>query len=403
MRARIPTAYVRCPYHMTRLFLAVVGLALFSVLYCITAPMAWADDRPAPELHEAKSAALIDQGGNVLYAINPDMELPPASITKVMTAMVALDSGKSLYDEVELIAPDLGENSQMADYGQGDKVTFGDLLRIMLVYSANDAAYNVAVITAGSEEAFVGLMNQKAAEIGMTHTHFENSHGLESDHHYSSALDLARMGHYALTHYPFIAQTAMLRDATTTIHGYTAQFVATNKLLGTFPGIRGIKTGAVTNDYTFLGASGRGNIQLYTAVLGCLTFTGRFDDSASLMEWGYAGYGDAQLSHPEWVTAVQPYAYDLGLKAVVSPTDVAQGKTWPTQEGFVHDSHLCNANGLMGVHEVCGWTDWSQSNRHLSSATYASRPTPVRASAWPVMSLPLFTQTSDLGTSISEV
>ena len=128
-----------------------------------------------------------------------------ASITKVMTAIVALDSGVNLDEPCKITVPDLEEGSQVAGLTSDDTPTLRQLIMMMLVYSANDAAYNIAINVSGSQQAFVDQMNKKAAEIGMTHTQFQNPHGLDANGHYSTARDLALMGRYAREHYPLIA------------------------------------------------------------------------------------------------------------------------------------------------------------------------------------------------------
>ena len=144
------------------------------------------------KLTEATTAIVTDAQGNVLWSKNPDQELPMASITKVMTAIVALDSGVNLDEPCKISVPDLEEGSQVAGLTSDDTPTLRQLIMMMLVYSANDAAYNIAINVSGSQQAFVDQMNKKASEIGMTHTQFQNPHGLDADGHYSTARDLDR-------------------------------------------------------------------------------------------------------------------------------------------------------------------------------------------------------------------
>ena len=350
-----------------------------------------------PELTEADAAVLLDKGGNVLYAKEPEKREHPASITKVMTAMCVLDSGHKLDEVVDITAPDLGENSQMGDYATGDKITLGELLQVMLVYSGNDAAWNAGVYVAGSEEAFVDLMNKKAAQIGMDHTHFANCHGLEDDNHYSCAYDIALMGCYALEHYPYIAQTVVRHTVEAHVYDEVLVLNSTDRLLDTFDGIRGIKTGAIVNNYTFLGASGRGNTQLYTSVLGCQTFMGRFDDAAALMEWGYEHYQDKVLTRGNWVTRVEPYALDLGQKAILVSEQDFTGSVWPSMGKFGYSTVLNRPHHLLDVGQTYGWTSWRQSGSDLGFAYYTTRPAPQAVSSWPVFELPLFSDVSTLG------
>ena len=343
-----------------------------------------------PLITEAGSAALIDKEGNVLFEVNGKKQEHPASTTKVMTAMVALDSKRDLNEIVEIQAPDLGENSQMGDYSTGDRVPLGELMRVMLVYSANDAAWNVATHVAGSEAAFVDLMNKKASEIGCEHTHFVNSHGLEDDNHYTCAIDLAKIGRYALEHYPFIGQTALMPTVSTTVHGEEITLNSTDRLLDTFDGIRGLKTGAIIANYTFLGASGRGDVQLYTAVLGCQTFMGRFDDAASIMEWGYAHYAQRPLTRGNWVVRVNPYAYNFGLKAVLRSTQDCDASIWPSLGSLTYSTVQTRPHRLVGTSTACGWTNWKQDKVNVGRVVYKTENTPKRMSAWPVFSQPLF-------------
>lgn len=349
-----------------------------------------------PVLTEATAAAIIDKGGNILYERNSEQEKSPASITKVMTAVVALSSGMSLDDEVVCEAPYLGEEAQMADLGKGDRLSFRDLLRVMLVYSANDAAYNVALHVAGSIPAFADLMNAKAQELGMTHSHFMNPHGIDEDGHYSCAIDLARLSRYALENFPFIAQTVTTPYVEIPVHGEMRRFNSTDELLGTYEGIRGVKTGYAEN-FTFMGASGRGPVSLYTAVLGCTSAAGRFNDTAALMDWAYAKYGDWKISEDSWVIRTQPLALDLGYKVAMSANDDFYGVTWPDGGAATYESTLVKPGRLLDANTGYGWTNWKQSERMMGGATYSTRPVPIRVSAWPTFTLPLFESTLMLG------
>lgn len=356
-------------------------------------------EAPAPTLKEAQGAAIIDGGGNILYAKDAERQMSPASTTKVMTAVVALDSlknGKSLDDTVTLVEPYLGPDAQMADFTEGETATFRDLLRVMLVYSANDAAYNVALHVAGSIEAFADLMNAKAAELGLTHSHFMNPHGIDEDGHYVCAIDLARLSCYAMQNYPFIAQTVSSEQVSIPLHGESAVFQSTDALLGTYRGMRGVKTGYAEN-FTFMGASGRGNVSLYTAVLGCSTAAGRFNDTAAMMDWAYAKFGSWQISEDRWAVRVNPYALDFEYKTILSAKDDAQGTIWPGGSSLTYTSAIARPGRLLDADEVYGWSNWFQGGREMGESHYATRTMPVRVSAWPTFSLPLFIDASNSG------
>lgn len=351
-----------------------------------------------PTLNEATGAVILDSGGNVVFAKNPEAQLPPASTTKVMTAMVILDSGVPLSDMVTLKRVDVGAGAQMADYNDGDQVSLGELLLVMLVYSGNDAAYNAAAYVAGSEEAFVGRMNAKAAELGMAHTHFSNSHGYEADDHYSCAYDLAVMGRHAMQNYPLIAQAVLLPQVSTTVQGYPTTLNSTDKLLGVFPGIRGVKTGAVTDSYTFVGAVGRGDHQFYSAVVGCATWAGRFADTTAMFDWAYAQLHDYPLSHSGWVMRLEPFAFDLGQRVVLGPLTDAVGKAWGKELGETTFSATLGAPGNLSMAgQAQGWVDAVQSGTSVGRSFVGTRPQTVRVSSWPSFALPLFEDTVSLG------
>ncbi len=382
---------------------ALCAVALMLACVLLVPGIAMAEGEDLPELKEAKTAALLDENGNILYDLNARERQHPASITKVMTAMVVLDSGHDLNETVTITAPDLGENSQMGDYATGDKITLDELLQVMLVYSANDAAWNAACFVAGDEASFVELMNQKAAQIGMEGTHFANSHGLEDDNHYSCAYDLALMGRYALEHYPYIARTVVRDSVEAHVYGGVSVFKSTDRLLETFNGIRGIKTGAIIDNYTFLGASGRGDIQLYTAVLGCATFMGRFDDAASLMEWGYSHYQTAETTKAGWVIRADPLASDFGYKAIIHTPANFTGHTWQSLGGYSYKTVLPRPSRLLDTNTLYGWTQWKQAGTNMGTAYYQTREVPARTSSWPIFSLPLFQDTATLGSPDANV
>ena len=355
------------------------GLAALALLACLLGlasggTVAAAAELGEPTIAHGKSAIVVDSAGNVLYGLNPDEEMPMASITKVMTAMV-----------------------QQAGYVETDTPTFRELMEVMLVFSGNDAALNVATNVAGSEQAFVDLMNQKAQEIGMEHTHFANPHGLDAEDHYSCASDLVKMGRYALSHYPYIAQTVVKRSTTAHVNGYEVVLSSTDELVGSYAGMRGIKTGAEDSGYAFLGACERDNVQLYTCVLGADTADGRFEDTVSMLDWAYGTYQRLDPSRDSWVVRLQPWAYGLGLKVVVSPSDSTAGMVWPDGSDVSYSTTMAGPTTLLDAGTLCSTTLWTQQDRSLGGTHLRTRSVPVCVSAWPALCLPLFYDTATLG------
>lgn len=338
-----------------------------------------------PKLTEATTAIVTDAQGNVLWSKNPDQELPMASITKVMTAMVALDSGVDLDKPCEITVPNFEEGSQVAGLTTDDTPTLRQLIMMMLVYSANDAAYNIAINVSGSQQAFVDQMNKKAAEIGMTHTQFQNPHGLDADGHYSTARDLALMGRYAREHYPLIASAVHTRSYTTTVGGEQHTFHSTDDLMDTYRGLLGIKTGAEDSGTAFLGASKRGNVTLYTCVLGCKTTQGRFDDTAILMDWAYHNYNRISVQRANQVIQIRFSEDNFLLSAVVKPSTSTTYMAWPGSKDFTYQTTMLSPNYPVANNQLVSSTDWSQDSVQVGTTI-----TQAHLTLWTIPSYNLF-------------
>ena len=308
----------------------------------------------APELTEAQAAIITDQAGNVLWELNADEQLVPASITKIMSAMVALDAGIPLGTVCSIQEYDLGVDSQSVGYTSADTPTLEELLLAMLVYSGNDAAANIAYNVSGSTSAFVQLMNQKALELGMTHTHFANPHGLEEDGHYTTARDLVIMGRYAMEHYPFIAAAVRNDSVEVTVGGSSFYLPSTDELMPVYECLLGIKTGAVAAGTTFLGASQQGDVALYSCVLGCATDWGRFEDTRILMDWAYESFDDHVVVGKDWTVRLAPYALCFSQKCRIGVTDDATASLWPSQPSPTSSTAYASYGLPVDVGDVVG-------------------------------------------------
>jgi D-alanyl-D-alanine carboxypeptidase (penicillin-binding protein 5/6) len=199
-----------------------------------------------PPVLSAHSWALysVDEAA-LVWAADADEVRAPASVTKVMTALVVVGQGVAPEEEVTISAragaEPVGYVGQQKIY-EGEVWTVEALMTEMLVYSDNGAAVALAEHTAGSVDAFVNLMNEKAAALGMTSTHFENPNGLDDEAHVSSARDLIRLGAAAIEE-PRITAITRLKFVRFTPGGRLMEVKNTNRLLGTFPGVLGLKTG----------------------------------------------------------------------------------------------------------------------------------------------------------------
>jgi serine-type D-Ala-D-Ala carboxypeptidase (penicillin-binding protein 5/6) len=241
----------------------------------------------APPPVDAEAYLVQNAGtGEVLASHDARERLPMASITKLMTAIVALEHAS--LDDVATIS------SRTASIGEstihlrlGERVAVGDLIRAALIQSANDAANAIAAFVGrGSVSRFVGLMNERARQLGLTDTHFSNPDGLDAPDHFSSARDVTKLARVAMNK-PFIRETVRLVDAKAAgraIHTW-------NDLLSTFPRLIGVKTGHTNGAGWSQVAAARGaGITIYVTLLGGETRDGRNADLAKLLVWGLSRY-----------------------------------------------------------------------------------------------------------------
>ena len=243
---------------------------------------------------ESGSAILVEQStGQVLYSHNPHEQLRPASVTKVMSILLimeALDSGKiSLSDLVPCSenAASMGGSQIWLD--PRETLSVDDMLKAICVNSANDCVVAMAEYIAGSEEAFVQMMNDKAKELGMNDTFFKNCHGLDEDGHVTSSYDIALMSRELLNNHPNITKyttiwTDSLRDG-------KSELSNTNKLIRTYKGATGLKTGSTSLALYNLSASAtRDNLSLIAVIMKAPTTKIRFSEATKLLDFGFSKF-----------------------------------------------------------------------------------------------------------------
>ncbi|MGJ8513830.1 D-alanyl-D-alanine carboxypeptidase family protein [Carnimonas bestiolae] len=279
------------------------AVALVSVAV-ISAHAITAQALPAPQGVASPAWMLVDgESGQVLAEHNADDQRAIASLTKLMTTLVvyrALESGKLHWDD-QVTIPDevsqLGSDTSRMFVRPGTQVSVDTLMRGLIIVSANDAAMSLAVAEAGSLDGFVQQMNDTAASLGMTNTHFENVDGLTQSGHYSTARDLAKLAQQVAQEYPGYFKLSSLPDFRFgPFHGY-----ATNRLVRTNPAIDGMKTGYTHAAGSCVIASehrpdGRGNERrLYAIVLGAANHQQRFTDASTLLDYGYNNFYDVHL------------------------------------------------------------------------------------------------------------
>ena len=259
-----------------------------------------------------QAAILVDLGtGTVLYEKNADEQRAIASITKVMTLLLtfqALEAGRvQLTDIVPVSEHAYGMGGSQIWLEPGEQLTLEEMLKAICISSANDAAVAVAEYIGGSEDAFVQQMNAEAARLGMTGTHFENACGLDETGHLSTARDVAVMSREMLLHHTEIADYCTIW--TDTLRGGETQLVNTNKLLRSYQGITGLKTGTTGGAGVCISASAeRDGLGLVAVILGAPSSKDRFDAARTLLDYGFANYQSLTAELPADAPKTLPVA-----------------------------------------------------------------------------------------------
>lgn len=282
---------------MKRSKLIFVALTLAIILFTSTFSAAYAGDFE-PEIG-APSGILVDaETGDVLWEKNPDEKRQMASTTKITTAIVAIER-KSFDDTVTVNEDVFREPVYGIKLKVGEVITLRDLLYAIMLNSANDAAIAVADHVSGSVDEFAKLMNSEAARIGARNTNYVNPHGLVSGDkpHYSTARDLAKIASYAMKNEDF-AKLASTKEWRLNRADSKAINVVQNrdKLLWSYPGATGIKTGFTkAAGYCLVSSAKRGDVALIAVVLGADSQDSVFIQSAALLEYGFSLYGEKRL------------------------------------------------------------------------------------------------------------
>jgi D-alanyl-D-alanine carboxypeptidase (penicillin-binding protein 5/6) len=318
----------------------------------------------------APSAILIDRTtGTVLYEENADQALPPASVTKIMTLLLvveAIDAGRISWDDtVTASAAAAGKGGSQVYLEEGEQMSLREMVKCVVVSSANDCATALAEHVAGSESAFVELMNQRAAELGMTNTHFVNCTGLDDGadaaQHLTTARDISLMSRELLGHEEIKEFTTIWMD---TVRNGQFGLSNTNKLIRFYDGATGLKTGYTsTAGYCLSASAERDGMELVAVVLHCASSTDRFESAKALLDYGFANYclvtptleADTgtvavTLGQTSTITPVlgdaEPLLLDKGLKsAVTQEVQLVSNVSAPVEAGQTLGTLTLAANG----------------------------------------------------------
>ena len=290
-------------------------IALLWVLTAIPAVSAAEQDEQLDI--SAPSAILMHPSGKVLYEKDSAQRMAPASVTKIMTlllTMEAIDSGHIAYDDIVTAS---AHAASMTGSGiwleEGEQFTVDEMIKCVAVASANDCSVALAEYIAGSEPAFVAMMNERALELGMYNTNFVNCCGLEAEGHYTTAADVAIMSCELIKHEKIFDYTTIWMD---TIRDGEFGLTNTNKLIKTYDGMKGLKTGYTSHvKYCLSAVAEREGMELIAVVLGGETSESRNKDISAMLNYGFAVYSQVEISPDK---PLMPVTVELGEKNSVA-------------------------------------------------------------------------------------
>ncbi|MBE6690752.1 MAG: D-alanyl-D-alanine carboxypeptidase [Ruminococcaceae bacterium] len=256
------------------------------------------------------SAILMDAAtGQVLYEQNADQALPPASVTKIMTlllVMEAVDDGRiALTDLVTVSARAASMGGSQVFLKEGEQMSVEEMLKCVVIASANDCAVALAEFVSGSEEGFVRAMNERAAALGMKNTHFENTNGLDDTarNHVTSARDIAIMSRALISHEKILEYSGIWMD---TVRDGTFGLTNTNRLVRFYPGCTGLKTGSTAKAKFCISATAeRDGLSLICVIMAAETRDIRNAAASKLLDYGFATYAAYRAKGEETALAVR--------------------------------------------------------------------------------------------------
>jgi serine-type D-Ala-D-Ala carboxypeptidase (penicillin-binding protein 5/6) len=275
---------------MTLIRGALAAACLCAAVSLMLAPGA-AGAAPAPDLSATAAILVAPKTGQVLYDLNADREVAIASTTKLMTALVTLEHARlgQVFADPDYIPA--ASDSQIG-LEPGERMSVHDLLLAMLLPSADDAAEDLAYnVGHGSVGRFVAMMNRRARQLGLTHTHYSTPIGLDTPGNYSTASDLVKLAEYDLTTQPFFRRAVALPSAVLRTGDDVRTVVNRNDLVGRVPWINGVKTGHTADaGYVLVASARRDGMTLLSAVLGTASEAARDDNTLTLLDYGYSNF-----------------------------------------------------------------------------------------------------------------
>ena len=244
----------------------------------------------------SESAILMDyKSGKILYEKNTQEKLPMASMTKIMSMLLIMESienGTLSYEDKVLISENASSMGGSQVFLQaGEQYTVNDLLKCIAISSANDAVVAMAEKISGSVDAFVDLMNKRVKELGLKNTNFANPHGLDNENHYSTAYDMAIIAKELLNYEDILKYTSIYEDYLTKPDGSEIWLVNTNRLVRFYDGVDGLKTGYTTEArYCLTATAKKGDLRLISVVMKSPSAEDRSSDTSTLLTYGFNSF-----------------------------------------------------------------------------------------------------------------
>lgn len=340
---------------------------------------------------ESEGAILIEQStGNVLFEKNSHQQLRPASVTKVMSILLimeAIDRGEiNLTDSVSCseTARQMGGSQIWLD--ETEALTVEEMLKAICVVSANDCTVAMAEYIAGSEEIFVQKMNERAKELGMNDTTFKNCHGIDEDGHLTSCYDIGIMSRELLNNHPEITNfTTIWMDS---LRDGKSELVNTNKLIRTYEGATGLKTGSTSLALYNLSASAtRNNVSLIAVVMRSPTAKIRFNEAKKLLDYGFANYICKKIASQNDI--VKTISVSKGIETSINAifSEDISILTKKGNENIIQEIHLPdNLNAPISKGEVVGYIEFKLNDEILKKVDIVSDSEVKASTLWNITS-----------------
>jgi D-alanyl-D-alanine carboxypeptidase (penicillin-binding protein 5/6) len=318
----------------------------------------------APDL-DADYAALCTKEGLVLWERDMQTSVPMASTTKIMTAVVALETSDPETSMLVTFGAASTEGST-ANLREGDTTSLKNLIVCMMVPSGNDAAVAIAENIAGTEFAFVDMMNEKATALGMTGTHFSNASGIKDEDNYTTAADYLLLARAAMSNNLF-REVVGATEVSAEINGQEETYTSTNMLLEEMDGANGIKTGFTDEaGYCLVASARRDNFELYAVIFHSSSEEQRFVDAQTLLEWGFAHYRTVELINASTPIASIALLSWIDKTASVAAASPVGANLFDYAGNIRQEVRLIEKEGSLHKGEVVGSLTWTQNDEVIA-------------------------------------